>query len=253
MDLNALNVVTTAVGPEDPIKKLGSLPSAPSKYLVDLSKKIIGKDEEPEEPKIGIKDSRGIKSGQFSKKHIEGIIKASKEVGIDPTRALALAWQESGFAHKTGKKGRRGGAIIEDLAQILDFEPAQEKEVNEKAASTGIDPQYLKLAVVLRDKMKYGKQLGFNDEAAQLQAYNGYGTLTPKQFGGATKAYGVDISQGVSMKKNPLYGKRLLELAADISKNKEVSDMINSVGAQVKSEKMKKTAEQVYKNSIAIK
>ena len=227
MDLNALNAVTIAASPE-------------------------GGPGDPE-PKIKLSDTRKLKSGEYSKKHIEGIIKASSAVGIDPTRALALAWQESGFANKTGKKGRRGGAIVEDLAQIMDFEPAQEKEVNEKAASTGIDPQYLKLAVVLRDKMKYGKQLGFNDEAAQLQAYNGYGTLTPRQFGGATRAYGVDISGGVSKKKNPLYGKRLIELASDISKNKEISDMINSVGVQVQAEKKKKTAEDVYKNTIALK
>lgn len=187
---------------------------------------IFGGD--PEDPKIGIKDSKGIKSGQFSKKHIEGIIKASKSVGVDPYQALALAWQESGFATAGGKKGRGGFISKPSLGQIKDIDPYQEKEVEEKAKATGIDPMYLKLGVVLRDKLKYAKQLGFNDEAAQLQAYNGYGMLTKRQMGGANKAYGVEIGDGINMKKNPLYGKRLLELKSDIMKNEEIKKMIGA-------------------------
>lgn len=187
-----------------------------------------GDPNDPNEPKIKLKDSKNIKSGDFSKKHIEGIINASKSLGIDPYQALALAWQESGFASAKEKKGRGGFIIKPSLAQIKDIEPAQEKEVEEKAKATGIDPMYLKLGVVLRDKMKYAKQLGFNDEASQLQAYNGYGTITPRQFGGATKAYGVDISNGVSMKKNPLYGKRLLELKSDIANHPEIKKMVGN-------------------------
>lgn len=186
-----------------------------------------GEGTEPE-PTISLKDSRGIKAGNYPKKHIEGIIKAARAVGIDPTRALALAWQESDFGSAKAKKSRGGFVYKPTMAQIKDFEPAQEKELNERAASTGIDPEYLKLAIVLRDKMKYGKQLGFKDEAAQLQAYNGYGTITKRTFGGADKAYGVPIGEGISMKQNPLYGKRLLELANDISNNKEIAPMLKS-------------------------
>jgi hypothetical protein len=195
--------------------------------VAPLAAGLIGGPGDPEEPKISLKDSKGIKSGSYSKKHIEGIVKASKALGIDPYQSLALAWQESGFASAPSKKFR-GRVINPSLAQIIDFEPAQEKELEEKAKATGIDPMYLKLGITLRDKLKYAKQLGFKDEASQLQAYNGYGVLTKRQMGGANKAYGVDIGEGINMKKNPLYGKRLLELKKDIAANKDILALINS-------------------------
>ena len=199
-----------------------------SPQIQAMSSSVEQVNPEDNEPKIAYKDPKGLKSGKYSKKHIEGIVKASQAIGIDPYQALALGLQESGFANKTGKKGRRGGAIIEDLAQVMDFEPSQEKEMNERAASSGIDPQYLKLAIVLRDKMKYAKQLGFSDEAAQLQAYNGYGTITKRMFGGADKAYGVPIGEGIDMKKNPLYGKRLIELKQGFMDNPEIQGLIKA-------------------------
>jgi len=177
----------------------------------------------PEEPKIGIKDSQGLKSGRYSKKHIEGIIAASKAVGADPYQALALGLQESGLG--TAKLKRRLGKVDAPLAMVHDFEPAQQKELEDTAQKTGIDPEYLKLAIVLRDKVKYGKQLGFTDEASQLQAYNGYGTIK-KAIGGPTKMYGVDIGDGLDMKKNPLYGKRLVALKYDIANNPEIRELI---------------------------
>jgi hypothetical protein len=212
---------------------LSSLNATPASENTVLSSLAAGGESggdpgDPNEPKIKLKDSKNLKSGEFSKKHIEGIINASKALGIDPYQALALAWQESGFAKPTGKKGRRGGEIVPDLAQIMDIEPAQQKEVEEKSKSTGIDPMYLELGIVLRDKIKYGKQLGFKDEASQLQAYNGYGTITKKTFGGANKAYGVEIGEGINMKKNPLYGKRLLELKSDIANHPEIKKMVGS-------------------------
>jgi len=181
--------------------------------------------DDPNDPKIPIKDSRGLKSGNYSKKHIEGIIKASKAVGIDPYQALALGLQESGLGSAAPKKFR-GRVVSPSLAQIKDFEPAQEKELDEKSKATGIDPMYLKLAITLRDKIKYAKQLGFNDEASQLQAYNGYGTITKRNFGGADKAYGVPIGEGIDMRKNPLYGKRLVELKEGFITNPEIRKMI---------------------------
>lgn len=187
----------------------------------------IPEGEEPE-PKINIKDSRGYKSGSYSRKHIEGIIKASKAVGIDPYQALALTLQESEFATAKPRKFRGGGISTPTLGQIMDFEPAQEKELDEKSKTTGIDPMYLKVAIALRDKIKYAKQLGFKDEASQLQAYNGYGTITKRTFGGADKAYGVPIGEGIDMKKNPLYGKRLVELKNDISSIPEIKKMVGT-------------------------
>ena len=74
--------------------------------------------------------------------------------------------------------------------------------------------------------MAYAKSLVLNDESSQLQAYNGLGLITPKQFGGATKAYGVDITNGVDLKKNPLYGKRIMQLRGDLSKDKSIMELL---------------------------
>lgn len=177
-----------------------------------------------DEPKISIKDSAGLKSGNYSKKHIEGIVQASKEIGIDPYQAIALALQESGIG--SAKLKMRMGSVQAPLAMVHDFEPAQQKELDETSKRTGIDPEYLKLAITLRDKLKYGKQLGFNDEASQLQAYNGYGVINKHNFGGGDKAYGVPIGEGIDMKKNPLYGKRLVSLKSDIANNSEIRGIV---------------------------
>lgn len=183
--------------------------------------------------KIRIVDSKKLKTGDYSRKHIEGIIKASQAVGINPTTALALALQESGLG--TAMIKMRRGKVPAPLAMVHDFSESQQKELDEKAKSTGIDPEYLKLGIALRDKMKYAQQLGFKDEASQLQAYNGYGFITKKNFGGADTAYGVPIGEGIDMKKNPLYGKRLLELRADIAKTKEIQDLLGTPKPPLKS------------------
>jgi hypothetical protein len=236
MDLNALNAVTIAATPEDP--------------------------GDPTDPKIKIKDSKKLKSGDYSKKHIEGIIKASKEIGVDPYQAISLALQESGIGTAKEKWGRGHRTKKQPtLAAINDWEEYQQKELDEKLKSTGIEEQYLKLAIVLRDKIKYAKQLGFKDEASQLQAYNGYGILTKDKLGGANKAYGVEVGEGINMKKNPLYGKRLLELKADIAGNPEIKKLVDTYSAQkpvavvntyIQKEKLNKTAQETYKNTQAL-
>lgn len=190
----------------------------------------IGEMGDPVEPKIKIIDSKKLKTGEYSKKHIEGLVKAAKAIGVNPSHMVALALQESGLGSAKERAGRSRGEVrikvTPSLAQVNDFEEAQQKELDELTKSTGIDPLYLKPAIVLRDKIKYAKQLGFTDEASQLQAYNGYGILTKKQAGSDT-AYGVPIGEGINMKKTPLYGKRLLELSKDISSNKEIQSLIN--------------------------
>jgi len=88
-------------------------------------------EQEDNEPKIGYVDPKGHKTGKYPKRHVEGIIKASKVLGIDPYQALALGLQESGFTTEKGKIGRRGFVATPSLGQVHDFEPAQEKELQE--------------------------------------------------------------------------------------------------------------------------
>lgn len=182
------------------------------------------KAPEQVEELIEIKDSKGLKSGKYPKKHIEGIVRASQEVGVDPAAAVALALQESNLGTAV-TKGRRGVRQA-DLGQVNQFSEAQQSQLLEKSQRTGIGEDYLKLTMALKDKLDYAKRLGFTDEASQYQSYNGYGTITRDKFGGADKAYGVPIGEGIDMRKNPLYGKRVLGLKSDIAGNEEIDKII---------------------------
>lgn len=181
-------------------------------------------DRVPADDEVFLKDSLGLKSGNYSKSLIKNIFAGAKATNVDPVQAVALALQESGL--RTAKvKGRRG-KVAASLAQIRDFTDAQQAEVDQLAQQTGLDPESLKLGVALRDKLDYAKRLGFLTEPEQLQAYNGYGTITPASFGGETTAYGVDISNGINLKKNPLYGKRLVQLKNDLMANDYIQSLL---------------------------
>lgn len=188
---------------------------------LDSMPAIAADDVGGEDPKLDeffIKDSLGLKSGKYSKKNAQGLFRAAKYLGIDGPTLVALALQETALGKNAG---RRGG-----LASAFDIDDNQLKELSDLSGKSGIDEKFLKPAIILRDKLAYAKRLGFTDEAAQLQAYNGYGTITPESFGGATKAYGVDISKGVNMKQNPLYGKRLVQLKNDLMANQYIQSLL---------------------------
>lgn len=192
----------------------------------------------PNDDTIDIHDSAGLKSGKYSKTHIQNLAKAAKATGINPYQLVALSLQESGIgtatprATSTGRVGYRNKKTPNFLGQVGDFEPAQQAELEKLSASTGIDPTYLKPAIVLRDKLKYAKQLGFNNEDMQLQAYNGYGKLLPKKDASGknvpTRYYGLDVPEtGLDMRKTPLYGRRLMALKSDLMKSKDINNLIN--------------------------
>ena len=184
---------------------------------------------------ININDSMGIKSGKYSKEHIQGLIKAAKAAGVNPYDLISLSLQESGIGTAAVKKhGRYGRARDTEnfLGQVADFTPEQQKELDKISQEKSIDAKYLKPALVLRDKINYAKQLGFKDEAMQLQAYNGYGKLMKQKDASgkpvATRYYGMDVpDEGLDMRKTPLYGNRLISLRGDLMKNKDIVDLIS--------------------------
>lgn len=179
---------------------------------------------------ILIKDSAGLKTGKYSKLKIANLLKAAKAVGVDPTEALGIALQEGAFGKGNSKtteetRSRRNRAGLGNVTNA-GFGEKDNQFINDLAAK-GYDYDSVKLAYALKLKNNYAKQLGFNDDALRLQGYNGYGTLTPKLFGGATTAYGVDITNGVDLKKNPLYGKRVLQLKKDLMSNADIAALLN--------------------------
>lgn len=200
---------------------MAGMENKPENPNLNIADAIGGGDDD-----IYIKDSAGLKSGKYSRKNIQGLAKAGKALGFTPRQQaylVALSLQETGLGKQTG---RRGG-----LASAFDMDDNQFKELADLSNKyQDIDVKYLKPAIILRDKLKYAKQLGFNDEASQLQAYNGYGTIRQDSFaGGAKKAYGVPIGSGIDLKKNPLYGKRLLQLTNDLVANKDFNSLIKGL------------------------
>jgi hypothetical protein len=182
---------------------------------------------------ININDSLKIKSGKYPKEKIVNIIKASKAIGINPYDAVALALQENGFStfkNKTTEesRGRRNRQALGSVGNV-GFDDKDYDEIS-KLSANGLDLQSVTLAKALQKKMMYAKSLGYNDPAMQLQAYNGYGKITKEMFGGADKAYGVPIGDGIDMKKNPLYGKRLLQLRNDLMNDKNISSLFLQKG-----------------------
>ncbi len=205
----------------------------------------------PGEDAISLKDSSGIKKGNYSKKTITGLIKAAKAVGVNPHQLLALAWQESDLGGDVKNKpvddpnvihGRGQGRASGSIGQIKDFSEGQFKEMSQLADKTGIESPYLKTAIAFRDKLKYAKSLPFVQqsqkdpalyEAMLNQAYNGYGKLRPPADSNGKitpqKYYGQMVGEeGIDMKANPLYGKRLLALKSDLEKNKDINNLINT-------------------------
>ncbi len=195
--------------------------------------------EPPDPDYLDLVDSKNLKSGKFKKEHIVNLVKAAKATGVDPSQLLALTWQESNLGgtkqqilqeqkrrqdlQAQGKRAGRG-PLQSNLGQVYDIGNPQ--ELAALSSKTGIDNEYLAPALVLRDKLKEAKRLGFTDPALQLQLYNGVGKI---KMNPGDKYYGQSFPEGgvIDMRKTPLYGKRLLELSSDIKKNKDIQSLIN--------------------------
>ena len=165
-----------------------------------------------------VNPNKDLVTGKYSKNIIENIIHKAKAQGVDPTTALAVALQETGLDNSM--EGNVGHTIGKQ-----DVFMGQDDVDN--------------FISVLKDKTgRYSDKLGVSkdDEAMRLQAYNGFGKVVPStesDYHGFNmkKIYGVPIpKEGLDMKKNPLYGKQILDLRDNvIKKNKSVMDIINKI------------------------
>lgn len=147
---------------------------------------------------------------------VRRIVRESKFHGIDPYTALAIAHQESGIEDKSYDKSR--------LFQV--FDSSSDSDKDKDAVQLGIR--------ALKEKIEYGKKLGKKTEADILQAYNGYGKIkydknVSPSFRAPKKMYGVDVSKGIDFSKNPIYGKRIIDLRDNVLKtNPDIVKLVNS-------------------------
>ena len=139
------------------------------------------------------------------------IITEAKKQGIDPYTALAISYQETGI----------------NKEHPFDLNPDQYK-------SNFGDPNLGVKSIV--SQMQYAKQMQKkgvvpNTEDFLIQGYNGYGKIKRghRDLEGSTSIYGYNIpSEGLDFKKNPLYGKRVLDIRDNILKtNPEIQKLVN--------------------------
>jgi len=181
-------------------------------------------------------------SGKYDPQVIKDIIEVAKQKGIDPYTFLSIGLQETGLGKHQFRKGDeddRYPGIPESKINVLasddiDWEGdvmngvAGKPESEVRKAALGLQ------ADLLKQKMKIANKLGIKDEAGRLQAYNGYGIISGKPYSDPDnpsnyprKMYGVDVGDGVSARKNPLYGKRIIDLRENIiKKNSDIQKLV---------------------------
>ena len=146
-----------------------------------------------------------LKSGDYNDAVVRKLIEAANKHGVDPYTAVSVGLQETGL----GKSDDNIGHITGEQA--------------DKHSNASSDEESLVLAI--KDKLAYANRLGIKDEATKIQAYNGLGNVYPSTESGyhgfnMQKIYGVPLSkQGINMRKNPLYGKRIIDLRENVVKN----------------------------------
>ena len=135
---------------------------------------------------------------------VRSIISEAIKENVDPYTALAMSIQETGI-----------GWAENPFHLQLRYQTGTENVIGESMR-------------FLKEKMDYAKGLGKKTEADILQAWNGYGKLTPQSEYGTTKYYGIDVSKTpLDMNKNPVYGKRVIDIRDNIIKqNPELQKLI---------------------------
>jgi hypothetical protein len=173
---------------------------------------------------INIKDTRKIdvvsnkkisdkynKSSIVNKDMLEKIVKSAIKNDIDPYTALAIGLQETGLTEDWEEnpfhiKGGDANNIINSSMKFM------------------------------KEKIDYAKRLGKTTEAEIIQAWNGYGKISPKSEYESKKYYGIDVSKTpLDMNKNPVYGKRVIDLRDNIiMKNEELKNFIEDAKSNSK-------------------
>lgn len=156
-----------------------------------------------------INPNRDLFTGQYNFDLVKKIVDIAKQEEVDPYTMIAIGLQET----QLGKSDDNIGHALDGDVNLSDDVLA-----------------YIRL---YKDKMKTADRLGIGDEATRIQTYNGLGTVKPSTEMGyhgfqMKSIYGVPLTEkGIDMKKNPLYGKRILDLRNNvIMQNKMIRDYV---------------------------
>jgi hypothetical protein len=189
------------------VKKSGNKDNTKTLNIVDPRKKLATTNQP-------LRPNSDLVGGKYSSKHLDRLIQEAKRQGMskqDIMNLSAMGFQET----KWGKTDGNIGHVMGDW---------------------GGDDDYQLFINAYNAKMKEADRLGITDPAMRLQVYNGLGTITPsteKDYHGfeMQKIYGVPIPKGgISMKKNPLYGKQVMDIRDNVlAKNPEYIKYMDSI------------------------
>lgn len=157
-----------------------------------------------------IAQARANRSGRYPTELAHTLLKKSKEVGVDPTLAMALAMVESNFGTRHRDNPLR---IVLDKHNVPEATPSgDQRDINLDYAL-----RYLKQSM-----NKYP-----NDPELGIQAYNGLGYVGPKSqtySGGWKGAYGKN--RMIDTRKERPHGKAVLMHQQSLQKNPYIQALI---------------------------
>jgi hypothetical protein len=191
-----------------PAPKFAPAKSSPKTFKIEDKRKVLATSGQPIRPNVD------ITSGEYDLDVLKGIIESAKRKKLpieDVKNLAAIAFQETKF----GKTDKNIGHVIDGPFYRSDYEALTNAYIN---------------------KMNKADKLGIKDDATRLQVYNGLGVIKPsteQDYHGfkMKKIYGVPVpSTGISMKKNPLYGKQIMDLRDNVlNQNPEYVNYLNTV------------------------
>jgi hypothetical protein len=169
-----------------------------------------------------INPNTDLKSGTYSTDVIDDIIKASKHYGLDPYELLAVGLQETNL----GKTDENVGHVLHDPGQYqyLLSNPGKTNSRGQFNLNQNqiVNPWIQDMAAFYKSKMNEAERNNETDPLMKIQYYNGtrsiYPTTEQKYHKGTMNSfYGVPVpKEGISMRENPLYGKRITDLKNNV-------------------------------------
>ena len=157
--------------------------------------------------------------------YVDHVVRKAKKYNINPYTALAINLQETNFKNKDNPF-----SIFNMVKNIDDLKAIDEDPIDYSMKQ-------------MSDKFALAKRLGKKTEEEEIQGWNGWGKLKAGTEGITNKAYGLDISkEPLDMNKNPVYGKRIVNLRDSVIKtNPEIVKIVDKYngGGKIKNTPMK--------------
>jgi hypothetical protein len=181
-----------------PILETPILESTDRNLTIKDPRKILATSQKPIRPNFD------NVSGNYNSYHLDELINEAKKSGMskdDIWNLTAMAFQET----KWGKTDENIGHVLGNF--------------------TNAENDYQNFINAYKVKQKEANRLGYTSPEMRLQMYNGMGVIKPEteeDYHGfkMKKIYGVDVPpEGISMKKNPLYGKQIIDIRDNVLKN----------------------------------